>query len=144
MLCEALQREDECFDFACRSTSRCFDGRFVLEEEFSWIGVSIILWENGRVEACRPLDLFEFHREGGAEASSVLPMLLLHHSVFAFFFARVHFFLDDDESWAKPDGLRGVRCDGRWFVAKGPALVVASPCAIEFGVARLCSKALPP
>jgi hypothetical protein len=71
-------------------------------------------------------------------------MLLLHHSVFAFFFARVHFFLDDDESWAKPDELRGVRCDGRWFGAKGLALVVASPCAIGFGVAWLCSEALPP
>ena len=44
MLCEALQREDECFDFACRSTSRCFDGRFVLEEEVFWVGVPIELW----------------------------------------------------------------------------------------------------
>ena len=102
VLCEAPQGENEGFDLASGTSSGCFDRPFVLVEEFSWVGVTIILWEDGRVEAWWPLELFEFRRKRGAEASSVLPMLLLHHSVFAFFFVGVHLFLDDDGSWEKP------------------------------------------
>ena len=51
MLSEALEREDKRFDFACRAASGCFDGRFVLEEEIIWVGVSIELRENSGVEA---------------------------------------------------------------------------------------------
>ena len=98
MLCEAPQREDEGFDHADGTFSGGFDCNFVLEKELSRVGVSVVLRENCRIEAMRPLELFEFHRERGAEASAVLPMLLLQHSVVAFFFVRVPFFLDDDGS----------------------------------------------
>ena len=43
---EALQRKDECFDLARRAASGCFDGRFVLEEEIFWVGVTVKLREN--------------------------------------------------------------------------------------------------
>ena len=72
MLCEALQQEDECFDFACRSTSGCFDGRFVLEEEIFWVGVSVELWKNSWVEAWSPRELFELYRKRRGEALSVI------------------------------------------------------------------------
>jgi hypothetical protein len=75
----------------------------------------------GWVEAGWPLELFEFHGERGAGASTVLPMLLLHHSVVAFFI-RVHIFLDDDGSWARPDWLVGEWYDGYWLAARGLAL----------------------
>ena len=51
MLSEALQRKNEYFDLASRAASGCFDGRFVLEEEIFWVGVSVELQENSWVEA---------------------------------------------------------------------------------------------
>ena len=61
-------------------------------------------------------------RERGAGASAVPPMLLLHHFVLAFFI-RVHVFVNDDGSWAKPDGLVGERYDGYWLGARGIVLL---------------------
>ena len=55
MLSETLEKKDNRFEFACQAASGCFDGRFVLEEEIFWIGVSIELRENSGVEAWRPL-----------------------------------------------------------------------------------------
>ena len=89
MLSEALQREDKRFDFACRASSGCFDGRFVLEEEVFWVGIPIELRENGGVEAWRPQELFELCRERRGEAllrAKVLRSKLLWHHVLAFLF----------------------------------------------------------
>ena len=51
----APQGKNEGFDLASGASSGCFDCRFVLEEEFSGVGVSVILRENGRVESWWPL-----------------------------------------------------------------------------------------
>lgn len=51
-----------------------------------WVGVSVVLPEDGRVEVWRPLKFFEFNGERGAKASTVPPVLLLHHYVLALFF----------------------------------------------------------
>jgi len=117
VLCEAPQGENEGFDLAGGASSGCFNYRFVLEEEFSWVGVSVVLWEDGQVEAWWPLELFEFHRKRSDETSSVLPMLLLHHFVFTLFFVGVH-----DGSWARPYRLRCVR-RRRWLWARGLILL---------------------
>jgi len=55
VLSEALQRMNECFDLAGWTTSGCFDGCFVIEKEFFWVGVSVILREDSWVEAWRPV-----------------------------------------------------------------------------------------
>ena len=104
MLSEALKRKDECFDFACRAASGCFDGRFILEETIFWVGVSVELWENSRVEAWRPRELFELCRVGRGEA---LPRtkLMLHH-VLSFLFVRVLPFFDENGLLEKPMRLR--------------------------------------
>ena len=65
---EALQRKDECFDLASRAASGRFDGRFVLEEEIFWVGVSVELRKNSWVEPWRPRELFELCRERCGEA----------------------------------------------------------------------------
>ena len=108
MLCEALQQEDECFDFACRSASGCFDGRFVLEEEIFWVGVPIELWENGGVEAWWPRELFEFYGERCGKVlqqTKLLRTKLMWHPVIAFLFVRVLFF-NESGLLPKPLGLR--------------------------------------
>ena len=108
MLCEALQREDECFDFACRSTSRCFDGRFVLEEEVFWVGVPIELWWDGEVEAWRPRELFEFDREGRGEVFLWMKLSrtkVLWHHVLAILFVR-ELFSNENGLLVKPLRMR--------------------------------------
>ena len=109
MLSKALEREDERFYFACRATSGCFDGRFVLEEEIFWVGVPIELWENGGVQAWRPQELFELYGERRGEAllwSKLLRLNLMWHHILAFLFVRVLFSLNDNWLLAKPLGLR--------------------------------------
>jgi hypothetical protein len=49
-------------------------------------------------------------------------LLLLHHSIFAFFFVGVHFFLDDDGSWARPYRQRCVQ-RWHWLWARGLILL---------------------
>ena len=89
MLCEAPQGENEGFDLAGSASSCCFNCRFVLEEEFSWVGVSIVLQENSRVETWRPLELLELHQKRDAKASLVWLVLLLHPYVLAFLFIEI-------------------------------------------------------
>ena len=88
---EAPQGENKGFDLASCASTGCFDYRFILEEEFMWVGVSVVLWEDGRVEAWRPLELLEFHQKGGcrgllvaadAAATSFYIRLLLRRSSF--------------------------------------------------------------
>jgi hypothetical protein len=49
-------------------------------------------------------------------------MLLLHHSVLAFF-VGVHVFFDDDGSLAKPGRLVGEWYDRYWLMARGLVLL---------------------
>ena len=121
MLSEALQREDKCFDFACRATSGCFDGRFVLEEKVFWVGIPIELRENGGVEAWGPRELFELCGERRGEALlrvKVLRSKLLWHHVLAFLFVRVLFFFNDNGLLAEPMWLRRL-LHGSGGLAKG-------------------------
>ena len=62
MLSEAFERKDECFDFACRAASGCFDVLIVHEEEIFWVGVSVELRENSEVDAWRPREFFRTMR----------------------------------------------------------------------------------
>ena len=84
VLSEAFERKNEYFDFAYRAASGCFDGRFVLEEEIFWVGVSVELWKNSWVEAWRPQELFELCRERRGEA--LLRPVLMRHFIFTLLF----------------------------------------------------------
>jgi hypothetical protein len=87
MLSEALHQMNECFDLAGWTASGCFDGCFVPEEEFFWVGVFAILREDSWVEAWRPLELFEFCQKRSAKA--LLRLMLMRHYIFVFLFIRV-------------------------------------------------------
>ena len=102
VLCEAPQGKNEGFDLAGGTASGCFDCCFVFEEKFSWVGVSVILRENVRVEMWRPLELFELYQKKGAKASLLWLMLLLYYCILAFFFVGVQLFFDNDRFMAKP------------------------------------------
>ena len=104
VLSEAFKGKNECFDFACRAASGCFDGRLVLEEEIFWVGVSVELRENSGVEAWRPRELFELCREGRGEALLRTKLMLYH--VLSFLFIRVLPFFDENGLLEKPMRLR--------------------------------------
>ena len=123
MLSEALKRKDECFDFACRAASGCFDGRFILEEKIFWVGVFVELWENSGVEAWRPRELFELCGQRRAEA--LLRSKLMWHHVLAFLFVRVLFFFNDNGLLAEPMGLRHL-LHGFGVLAKGFIIIKRS------------------
>ena len=57
--------KNEGFDLAGDASSGFFDCRFVLVEEISWVGVSVMLREDDRFDAWRLLELFELHRKRG-------------------------------------------------------------------------------
>ena len=110
--------KNEGFDLAGDASSGFFDCRFVLVEEISWVGVSVILREDGRFDALRLLELFELHRKrGGCRGLLVVADAATASYVFAFFFVGVQLFFNDDGSWAKPYNLRCVR-HRRWFWAR--------------------------
>ena len=109
MLSEALEREDQRFDFACRATSGCLDCCFVLEDEIFWIGVSVELRENSGVEAWRLRELFELCGERRGEVLLWMKLSrtkVMWHHVLAFLFVRVLLFFDEDGLLEKPVRLR--------------------------------------
>ena len=109
VLSEALQRKEKCFYFASGAASGCFNCCFVLEEEIFWVGVPIVLWENGGVETWWPRELFEFHGEGRGEVllwMKLLRMKVMWHHVLAFLLIRELFSFDENRLLAKPLRLR--------------------------------------
>ena len=117
-----LEKNDG-FDLAGYASFGCFDCRFILVEEISWVGVSVILREDGRFDAWRLLELFELHRKrGGCRGLLVVADAATASYVFAFFFVGVQLFFNDDGSWEKPYNLRCVR-HRRWFWARGLILL---------------------
>ena len=121
MLSEALQRKEKCFYFASGAASGCFNCCFVLEEEIFWVGVPIVLWENGGVESWWPRELFEFYGERSGEVllrTKLLRTKMMWYHVLAFLFVLVLFSLNDNWLLAKPLGLRRL-LHGPGVLAKG-------------------------